>query len=122
MLDKLASEKESFDLIFLDVDKPGYLPIYKHLMDSNLLRVGGLLVVDNTMYKGEELSGEPLSENGKGAYDLNRFLLADDRVTQVMLPLRDGVTLIHRIKEKKTIKLSGDVEETGNVGGGYPTK
>merc|ERR1712166_739866 len=104
------------------LDKLGYLPIYKQLMDSNLLRVGGLLVVDNTMYKGEALSGEPLSKNGQGAYDLNQFLLADDRVTQVMLPLRDGVTLIHRIKEKKTIKLPGDVEEAGNVGGGYPTK
>lgn len=98
LLDKLASEKETFDLIFLDVDKPGYLPLYKQLMDTNLLRVGGLLAVDNTMYKGEELSGEPLSKNGQGAYDLNQFLLTDDRVTQVMLPLRDGVTLVHRIR------------------------
>jgi caffeoyl-CoA O-methyltransferase len=96
LLANLAAKKESFDLIFLDVDKPGYLPIYQLLMESGLLRVGGLLAVDNTMYKGEELSGEALSANGKGARDFNQALLADDRVSQVMLPLRDGLTLVYR--------------------------
>jgi caffeoyl-CoA O-methyltransferase len=97
LLADLAKQKEAFDLIFLDVDKPGYLPLYQLLMDSGLLRVGGLLVVDNTMYKGEELVGE-LSENGKGARALNEALLADDRVSQVMLPLRDGFSLVHRLR------------------------
>jgi len=97
LLADLAAQKEAFDLIFLDVDKPGYLPLYRLLMESGLLRVGGLLVVDNTMYKGEELVGE-LSENGKGARALNQVLLADDRVSQVMLPLRDGVSLVHRLR------------------------
>merc|ERR1712070_762687 len=96
LLQNLAARKESFDLIFLDVDKPGYLPLYELLMDSGLLRIGGLLVVDNTMYKGEELLGEPLSANGQGACDLNKALLNDSRVSQVMLPLRDGVTIVHR--------------------------
>jgi len=97
LLADLAVQKEAFDLIFLDVDKPGYLPLYQLLMESGLLRVGGLLVVDNTMYKGEELVGE-LSENGKGARALNQVLLADDRVSQVMLPLRDGLSLVHRLR------------------------
>jgi len=97
LLQGLADAGESFDLVFLDVDKPGYLPLYRLLMESGLLRVGGLLVVDNTMYKGEELLGE-LSENGKGARALNEALLADDRVSQVMLPLRDGLSLVHRLR------------------------
>merc|ERR1712091_536810 len=88
LLEKLAVEENAFDLVFLDVDKPGYLSLYELLMKTGLLRVGGLLVVDNTMYKGEELVGE-LSDNGKGACALNQELLADDRVSQVMLPLRD---------------------------------
>merc|ERR1712037_706211 len=75
LLADLAAQKDAFDLIFLDVDKPGYLPLYRLLMESGLLRVGGLLVVDNTMYKGEELVGER-SENGKGARALNQELLA----------------------------------------------
>merc|ERR1712045_456218 len=97
LLADLAAKKEAFDLIFLDVDKPGYLPLYRLLMESGLLRVGGLLVVDNTMYKGEELVGE-LSENGEGARALNQALLADDRVSQVMLPIRDGLSLVHRLR------------------------
>merc|ERR1712217_841385 len=62
----LAVEGATFDLVFLDVDKPGYLALYKTIMDTGLLRVGGLLAVDNTMYKGEELSGEERSVNGEG--------------------------------------------------------
>jgi len=96
LLQELASQGESFDLVFLDVDKPGYFALYQTLMETGLLRVGGLLAVDNTMYKGEELTGERLSLNGEGARALNAGLLADDRVLQVMLPLRDGLTLAFR--------------------------
>ncbi|CAE8581721.1 unnamed protein product [Polarella glacialis] len=96
LLQALASQGESFDLVFLDVDKPGYFALYQTLMETGLLRVGGLLAVDNTMYKGEELTREQLSVNGEGARALNAGLLADDRVLQVMLPLRDGLTLAFR--------------------------
>jgi len=98
LLAALATKKEAFDLVFLDVDKPGYLAIYQQLMETGLLKVNGLLVIDNTMYKGEELLGGDLSENGKGAQALNKALLADERVSQIMLPLRDGVSLVHRLR------------------------
>jgi len=98
LLEQLVAEGQSFDLVFLDVDKPGYKALYEKLMETNLLKVGGLLVVDNTMYKGEELSGHTLSVNGKGAQAFNKAVLEDDRVHQVMLPLRDGVTLVHRLR------------------------
>eukprot|EP00448_Togula_jolla_P028616 CAMPEP_0170621402 /NCGR_PEP_ID=MMETSP0224-20130122/28580_1 /TAXON_ID=285029 /ORGANISM="Togula jolla, Strain CCCM 725" /LENGTH=928 /DNA_ID=CAMNT_0010947655 /DNA_START=62 /DNA_END=2848 /DNA_ORIENTATION=+ len=98
LLSALAKEGASFDLVFLDVDKPGYFSLYQTIMDTGLLRVGGLIAVDNTMYKGEELSGEQLSVNGEGARALNAGLLADERVHQVMLPLRDGLTLAHRLR------------------------
>ena len=57
LLAALAAKKEAFDLVFLDVDKPGYLAIYQQLMDMKSLKVNSLLVVDNTMYKGKELLG-----------------------------------------------------------------
>eukprot|EP00929_Paragymnodinium_shiwhaense_P099504 TRINITY_DN611_c0_g1_i12.p1 TRINITY_DN611_c0_g1~~TRINITY_DN611_c0_g1_i12.p1 ORF type:complete len:434 (-),score=115.68 TRINITY_DN611_c0_g1_i12:115-1416(-) len=96
LLEALAAEGHSFDLVFLDVDKPGYFALYERLMETGLLKVGGLLAVDNTMYKGEELTNDELSTNGAGAKALNEGLLADPRVHQVMLPLRDGVTLAYR--------------------------
>jgi len=98
LLAALAAKKDAFDLVFLDVDKPGYLAIYQQLMETELLKVNGLLVVDNTMYKGEELLGRGLSENGEGVLALNKALLADERVSQVMLPIRDGLTLVYRLR------------------------
>jgi caffeoyl-CoA O-methyltransferase len=96
LLQALASKGASFDLVFLDVDKLGYFALYQTLMETGLLKVGGLLAVDSTMYKGEELSGQQLSVNGEGARALNEGLLADERVHQVMLPLRDDLTLAYR--------------------------
>jgi len=96
MLGRLALEKKQYDLVFLDADKPNYLSYYNQLMDGGLLKLGGLLVVDNSMYKGEELPGGELSENGAGIKSVNGAILADGRVEKVMLPLRDGVTLVHR--------------------------
>lgn len=95
-LGRLAMEKKQYDLVFLDADKPNYLSYYNQLMDGGLLRLGGLLVVGNSMYKGEELAGGELSENGAGSKSVNGAILADGRVEKVMLPLRDGVTLVYR--------------------------
>lgn len=95
-LQLLADKGEKFQLVFIDADKPGYEGYFKQVMDSNLLEVGGLLVIDNSMYKGEELAGGELSENGKGVKAVNEAILKDDRLTKVMLPLRDGVTLAYR--------------------------
>lgn len=92
----LASEGKQYDMVFLDADKPNYLNYYKQLMDGGLLKVGGMLVVDNSMYKGEELAGGELSQNGAGVKSVNEAIVADDRVEKVMLPLRDGVTLVYR--------------------------
>merc|ERR1712146_521232 len=96
-LENLAKEERSFDVIFVDADKPNYRGYYEQIMASGILKVGGLLAVDNTMYKGEELAGGDLSANGAGAKAFNEALLADDRFIQVMLPLRDGLTLALRV-------------------------
>ena len=92
----LIAEGASFDLAFVDADKPGYKAYYDLLMDGGLLKVGGLLVLDNTMYKAEELMDGELSANGAGVRAVNEAVAADARVERVMLPLRDGVTLVYR--------------------------
>merc|ERR1719301_300638 len=89
-------------------------------MDLGFLRVGGLLVVDNTMYKGEELLGETLTANGQGACDLNKALLNDSRVAQVMLPLRDGVTIVHRLESTSALKNGSDLGGTSTNGSTTP--
>lgn len=92
----LAAAGEVFDFVFIDADKGGYQGYLDLLLASDLLAPGGLICVDNTLLQGEPyLSGDP-TENGLAIARFNEALAADDRVDQVLLPLRDGLTLIRR--------------------------
>lgn len=96
-LDELIAEGRSFDFVFLDADKAGYKAYYQKLMDSSLLRDEGLVCVDNTMMQGDAWAEPPKSENGIAIDDFNRMVRDDDRVHQVMVPMRDGITLIQKL-------------------------
>ena len=98
-LSRLATDGESFDLVFLDADKAGYAGYLDLLLDLGLLDPDGVVVVDNTLMQGEPwapASGTPTT-NGSAIADFNARVAADARVEQVLLPLRDGVTLIRRV-------------------------
>lgn len=97
-LRKLAQNGESFDLIFIDADKKEYIEYFHTILDSTLLAPGGLICVDNTLMQGQVyLPNEQRSVNGKAITEFNQVVANDSRVEQVILPLRDGVTLIRRI-------------------------
>ncbi|MEM8865311.1 MAG: class I SAM-dependent methyltransferase [Planctomycetota bacterium] len=97
-LRELTSEGRHFDVIFLDADKPGYGRYYELLLDGDLLPRDGVLCVDNTLMQGEPYSSDAPSENGQAIADFNRMVQQDSRVEQVLVPLRDGITLIRRIQ------------------------
>ncbi|KAJ1019409.1 hypothetical protein NDA16_004526 [Ustilago loliicola] len=100
----ILSDEEAYDIIFIDADKPGYKSYYKTILDKGLLKKNGLLVVDNTLYKGtpwtEGLVDEKVLEIGKENADaikeFNQVVKEDKRVEVVVLPVRDGVSLIMR--------------------------
>ncbi len=97
-LRKLAQNGESFDLIFIDADKKEYIEYFHTILDSSLLAPGGLICVDNTLMQGQVyLPSDQRSANGKAIAEFNQVVANDSRVEQVILPLRDGVTLIRRI-------------------------
>lgn len=96
-LEDLAAEGESFDLVFVDADKAGYTGYLDALLETGLLGVGGVLAVDNTLMQGEPWVGTALSGNGAAVAAFNAAVAADDRLEQVLLPLRDGVTLARRV-------------------------
>lgn len=67
------------------------------LLDHNLLRIDGVICVDNTLFKGRVYLKDSVDEMGKALRDFNQFVTADPRVEQVIIPLRDGLTIIRRV-------------------------
>ena len=97
-LNKLATAQESFDLVFIDADKKEYVQYFQTVLESNLLAPGGFICVDNTLLQGQPyLPPEERSENGEAIAQFNRVVADDPRVEQVLLPLRDGLTIIRRV-------------------------
>src|ERR1043166_6430974 len=82
-----------FDICFIDADKESYGDYYDACFD--LVRRGGLIVLDNMLRSGDVL--EP-SDPGTIAIDaLNRRIRNDSRVENVLLPIRDGIMLVYKL-------------------------
>ena len=95
-LGQLAAAGETFDLVFVDADKAGYLDYVNQVLDAGLLAQDGVICVDNTLMQGlPYVSGES-TPNGVAIAAFNQAVVDDPRVEQVLLPLRDGLTLIRR--------------------------
>lgn len=84
----------SFDLAFVDADKSGY-PAYCEAA-LGLLRPGGLLVVDNTLYFGRVVDPAATDAETEGVRALNARLCSDERVDISLLPVADGITLARK--------------------------
>jgi caffeoyl-CoA O-methyltransferase len=96
-LHKLVEAGETFDLVFIDADKKEYITYFQTLLDTNLLAPEGFICVDNTLLQGEVyLPTQERTANGEAIAQFNRAVALDPRVEQVILPLRDGLTIIRR--------------------------
>ncbi len=85
-----------FDMAFIDGDKRHYHESYDVVLD--ILRSGGYIIADNTLWDGHVVETEYAHDHQtQGILDFNDYVAADDRVEQVILPLRDGLTLIRKI-------------------------
>lgn len=94
---KLAEARKSFDLVFIDADKKEYVDYFKLILDKGLLNPQGFILVDNTLLQGQPyLAEEERTANGEGVANFNDVVAKDSRVEQVILPLRDGLTIIRR--------------------------
>ncbi|MEH3143574.1 MAG: class I SAM-dependent methyltransferase [Mycobacterium kyogaense] len=85
--------EESFDFVFIDADKGGYQGYLDLLLDSSLLAPDAVIAVDNTLMQGQPWT-DTTTENGSAIAEFNRALTADPRTEQVLIPVRDGLTLI----------------------------
>src|SRR5204863_8487774 len=82
------------DLAFIDADKPGYRGYYEELLPR--LRPGGVVAFDNVLWMGQVIDASDTSEDTVALRALNDFLVGDDRVELVMLPISDGLTLARK--------------------------
>ena len=90
-IEKLEGE---FDFVFVDADKENYVNYYEALLPR--LAEGGLMALDNTLWSGRVLDGSDDSEGTRAIKAINDRIASDERVTSVMLTVRDGVTLVRR--------------------------
>jgi caffeoyl-CoA O-methyltransferase len=97
----LAQAGQRFDLVFIDADKTGYLGYLTMVLDGGLLQPHGLICVDNTLMQGQPWMPGELTANGAAISDFNQAVAADPRVEQVIIPLRDGLTLIRPVQSRK---------------------
>lgn len=97
-LRQLAVEStRPFDFVFIDADKAGYLEYVEFLLDSALLSPRAVIAIDNTLLQGEPyVADADISVNGAAIAKFNAALTYDARIEQVVVPLRDGITLIRR--------------------------
>jgi caffeoyl-CoA O-methyltransferase len=92
-LETMKSLEPGFDLIFIDADKGNYINYYEAALP--LLAPRGLIVVDNVLWSGRVLKPERPDDHAMVAF--NEHVRNDPRVVQVMLTVRDGMTLIRRL-------------------------
>jgi predicted O-methyltransferase YrrM len=84
-----------FDMVFIDGDKRTYLETYE--MALSVLRPGGFILADNTLWDGHVLQQpRPADRQTQGIEAFNDFVARDERVERVLLPLRDGLTIIRK--------------------------
>lgn len=99
-LDVLSQEiadgsRERFDFVFIDANKREYCEYYNLVMP--LLRPGGIIVADDVLWDGKVYT-EPVSRDAQttGLLKFNDMVASDPRVETVILPLRDGISLIRK--------------------------
>jgi predicted O-methyltransferase YrrM len=90
-LETLKTLKGRFDFAFIDADKPNYWAYYERCL--KLLRKGGLIAVDNTLWGGSVINPEKQSESTVALRAFNEKVSKDKRVDIALVPIGDGLTL-----------------------------
>lgn len=80
---ELAAAGEQFDMVFIDADKNNYINYYNFILDNNLLRLRGVMCVDNSLFKAKVYLKDTSDKIGMALREFNQFVCNDPRVEQV---------------------------------------
>ncbi len=84
----------TFDFVFIDADKENYHNYYRRCYE--LLRVGGVMTVDNTLWNGRVADTKNQDETTKAIRAFNEFVYNDQRVNLSLVPIGDGLTIVRK--------------------------
>lgn len=91
----LPSLGKTFDLVFMDANKREYCEYYDLVFP--MLSPGGFIIADNTLWDGKVVDwGKKLDAQTEGILKFNDYIAQDKRVEKVIIPLRDGLTIIYK--------------------------
>lgn len=92
----LKDLQEPWDLVFIDADKPNYAFYYDTVFEY--LKIGGIIVADNVLFEARVLlPDEEQGKNEKAMHQFNQKVKSDNRVEVLLLPIRDGISVIRKI-------------------------
>ncbi|MET3730961.1 O-methyltransferase [Moheibacter stercoris] len=94
VLDEL--QNETYDLVFIDADKSNYINYYEKVLTQ--MNSGGVILADNVLWYGKVLEeAKPNDKDTKTLQELNDLVANDPRVESLILPIRDGISIIRKI-------------------------
>lgn len=88
---------ETFDLVFIDADKPAYANYYDLVFPK--LRIGGIIIADNVLRGGKVLNAENSDEGTAALHEFNKKVQADERVSNILLAVRDGLMVVRKERD-----------------------
>ena len=91
----IPSIDEEFDIVFIDADKESYPEYYDLII--NKVRSGGIIIADNILWSGKILEKvEKDDQATKSIIEFNNKIIEDDRVKNIILPIRDGLNIVRK--------------------------
>ncbi|MCE7066521.1 O-methyltransferase [Dyadobacter sp. CY326] len=94
--DIIPTLDETFDLVFIDADKINYPAYFNLCIDK--VRKGGFLIADNVLWSGKVVQEEiKIDKDTQALLDFNRMVHEDNRVSNILLPIRDGLMILQKL-------------------------
>lgn len=93
-LDIIPTLPHSWDIVFIDADKTGYIDYYELIVPR--LAKAGMIIADNVLFHGQVLDENVKGKNATAVHAFNKHVAADNRTEQVLLTVRDGLLLIKK--------------------------
>ncbi|NEZ04686.1 SAM-dependent methyltransferase [Wenzhouxiangella sp. XN201] len=86
--------EDTFDLAFIDADKTGYIDYFERCHE--LVRPGGLIMIDNTLWDGKVVDSGALDEDTEAIREFNDYLRDREEIDVSLVPIGDGLTLVRK--------------------------